>query len=278
MWELPRWSATRLRACAFSCLIRKRMGETARLDVRYEGCFSGPAGINGWLGATLGFIFGILLGVLAASSVTPAAAPVAGIGVWIGCTVLFAVFCRTRRFSVRLHADRADIVARRGVHSIPYAGIRFVDAGVRLDTFKGGEWPNARVRIRVADGHTTRIGIDRTAASSLVEELRYRCPKAGGINLDETHWLPDDPASRNEARRRLRGSLVVRTVAGLVLGGGWLAIVAVLAVLVASSHRQNGTRDRLRDWSELAIASMAVPFALRTFRRGAQAWARRKAV
>ena len=158
--------------------MRMPMAETARLDIYYEGCFSGPAGITGWWAGTLGFLFGILFGVLPASAVValfpaPSVAElVALIGVWLGftvlCTVLFAVFCRMRRFSVQLHTDRLDILTRTGARSIPYGTIRFVDAGARFGTFYGGKWPNTRVRIREADGHTTRIGIDRNRASSLV--------------------------------------------------------------------------------------------------------------
>jgi len=263
------------------------MDGTARLDIHYEGCFSGPAGINGWLGGTVGFLFGCLVGVLPASSVgallpgSSVAALVATIGVWIGCivvcTVLFAVFCRTRRFSVQLHADRLDILNRNGVRSIPYDAVRFIDAGTRFDTFYGDRWPNTRVRIRVADGQTTRIGIDRPRASSLVEELRYRCPAAGGIHFDDTHWLPDEPTSRNEARRRMRRILLIRAILNLVVGGGWLAILVVLAVSVASDHRSS-TSERIGNWKDLAIALIAIPFTLLSLRRGVRSCSRRKTV
>jgi hypothetical protein len=221
---------------------------------------------------------GIRIGFSRLSWATPTATPIvgigAGIGVWIACTVLFAIFCRMRRFAVQLQTDHLDILKRHGVRSIRYDRISFIDAGARVDTFQGGEWANTRVRIRVADGRTTRIGLNRSAASSLVGELRYRCSRAGGIGSDETDWLPNDPVPRSEARRRLRRTLLVRAIVGLVLGGTWLAMLLVLAVLVVvSGHRHNS----IRDWSQLAFASMAIPFALRTFRRGARASARRKA-
>jgi hypothetical protein len=267
--------------------MRTRIGETARLDIYYEGCFSGPAGINGWLAGTLGFLFGILVGVLptcAVAALSPAgsvAALVVSIGVWSGftvlCTVLFAVFCRTRRFSVQLHADRLDILTRTGVRSIPYDAIRFVDAGARFDTFSGREWRNTRVRIREADGHTTRIGIDRTRASSLLGELRYRCPAAGGIHFDDTVWLPDEPVLRSDARHRLRRVLLVRSILNLVVGSGWLAVLIVLAVSVASDHGSS-IGERLGSWKDLAIALMAIPFTLLSLRRGARFYSRHRTV
>jgi hypothetical protein len=187
------------------------------------------------------------------------------------------VFCRTRRFSVQLHADRLDVLTRTGARSIPYEAIRFVDAGARFDTFSGDERRNTRVRIREADGHTTRIGIDRTRASSLLAELRCRCPAAGGIHFDDTHWLPDDPVWRSDARQRLRGVLLVRAIVNLVVGSGWLAFLVVIAVSVASDH-SGSPGERIGNWKDLAMAFMAVPFTLLSLRRGARFYSQRTTV
>lgn len=249
------------------------MDETSRRDIIYEGCFSGPAGVDGWLGGAFGCLSGMVAGALAASVMPPAAVPVVAISVWIAWTVLFVIFFRMRCFSVRLRTDGLEIATRRRVRSISYDRIRLVDAGVWLDTFKGGPWSNARARLREADGRLTRIKIDRVRASSLVAELRSRCPRAGGIDLDELDWLPDDPTSRREARLRLRRILLARAAVGVVLGGGWLACLAALAVAVVFSHRPREARD----WAQLAVALTAGSFALRTLRRGARAWSRRNA-
>jgi hypothetical protein len=245
-------------------------------DVHYEGCFSGPAGINGVLGGFIGCLLGIILGMAAVSAVPDSVAPLAGAAVWIGSTVLGAVLLRERRYAIRLRVDRLDILSRRGARSIPYEEIRFIDASARLGTFKGGEWKNARVRITTVDGRTTSIGIDRERAVRLVRELQQWCPRAGGIHLDDTEWLPDDPASSTEARHRLRRILLERFLIGLTLGGGWLALLVVLTVVVITDGRHKSSGARLHDWSQLAIASMAIPFAHRTYRRGARAWTRRK--
>jgi hypothetical protein len=245
--------------------------EAPRRNIHYKDCFSGPAGINSALGFFLGLLLGIILGLIAAALVPLSLAPVAGAAVWIGCTVLFTILFRTRRFDVLLRAEGLDVVGKR---AIAYDDVRFIDAGARVDTFKGGAWTNARVRITGADGRTTRIGIDRGRAATLMAELRLRCPRAGGIDLDESDWLP---ASSPEARTRLRKILLLRALLGLALGGGWLLILGVMAALVASDYRRSSAGDRLHDWSQLAIASMAIPFALRTLKRGMRAWARRKA-